>query len=258
MHELHLTNNNIFYTLIVSTNRYLDHFRILEEKVWGEIWVFNNGRLKENPHQRIKSSQHLVFHYVCDAFFRCLIDSLALISIRIKGRRALEDQGVSISKIKRRGQTRSRIKRSHLPLVLETLANFLFSISNISKLESFNSLTCLRTSNKEDQRNIWREGKGIKTFAIEGVYCWRWHCCRLNKKIPSEMGVAPCWQCLQFWSKLTCKETQPGKIGLRTETSVEVDFDKLFRGILIMAWLGHLGNKLLGLMGLQEWMDNIL
>ena len=207
MHELHLTNNNIFYTLIVSTNRYLDHFRILEEKVWGEIWVFNNGRLKENPHQRIKSSQHLVFHYVCDAFFRCLIDSLALISIRIKGRRALEDQGVSISKIKRRGQTRSRIKRSHLPLVLETLANFLFSISNISKLESFNSLTCLRTSNKEDQRNIWREGKGIKTFAIEGVYCWRWHCCRLNKKIPSEMGVAPCWQCLQLWSKLTCKET---------------------------------------------------
>ena len=49
------------------------------------------------------------------------------------------------------------------------------------------------------------------------------------------MGVAPCWQCLQFWSKLTCKETQPGKIGLRTETSVDVDFDKLFRGILIMA-----------------------
>ena len=150
MHDLHLTNNNIFYTLIVSTNRYLDHFRILEEKVWGEIWVFNNGRLKENPHQRIKSSQHLVFHYVCDAFFRCLIDSLALISIRIKGRRALEDQGVSISKIKRRGQIRWRIKRSHLPLVLETLANFLFSISNISKLESFNSLTRLRTSNKED------------------------------------------------------------------------------------------------------------
>ena len=194
------------------------HFRILEEKVWGEIWVFNNGRLKENPHQRIKSSQHLIFHYVCDAFFRCLIDSLALISIRIKGRRALEDQGVSISKIKRRGQIRSRIKKKPLPLVLETLANFLFSISNISKLESFNSLTCLRTSNKEDQRNIWREGKGIKTFAIEGVYCWRWHCCRLNKKIPSEMGVAPCWQCLQIWSKLTCRETQPGKIGLRTET----------------------------------------
>ena len=164
------------------------HFRILEEKVWGEIWVFNNGRLKENPHQRIKSSQHLIFHYVCDAFFRCLIDSLALISIRIKGRRALEDQGVSISKIKRRGQIRWRIKRSHLPLVLETLANFLFSISNISKLESFNSLTCLRTSNKEDQRNIWREGKGIKTFAIEGVYCWRWHCCRLNTKYHQRWG----------------------------------------------------------------------
>ena len=161
MHELHLTNNNIFYTLIVSTNRYLDHFRILEEKVWGEIWVFNNGRLKENPHQRIKSSQHLVFHYVCDAFFRCLIDSLALISIRIKGRRALEDQGVSISKIKRRGQTRSRIKRSHLPLVLETLANFLFSISNISKLESFNSLTWLGPrEGKENKKHIPLRGRG--------------------------------------------------------------------------------------------------
>ena len=70
--------------------------------------------------ERIKSSQHLV-----------------LISIRIKGRRALEDQGVSISKIKRRGQIRSRIKKKPLPLVLETLANFLFSISNIPKLESF-------------------------------------------------------------------------------------------------------------------------
>ena len=40
----------------------------------------------------------------------------------------------------------------------------------------------------------------------------------LTKKLPSEMGVAPCWQCLQIWSKLTCRETQPGKIGLRTET----------------------------------------
>ena len=218
MQELHLTNNNIFYTLIVSTNRYLDHFRILEEKVWGEIWVFNNGRLKENPHQRIKSSQHLIFHYVCDAFFRCLIDSLALISIRIKGRRALEDQGVSISKIKRRGQTRSRIKRSHLPLVLETLANFLFSISNISKLESFNSLTCLRTSNKEDQRNIWREGKGIKILPLRGCIVGVDIVVALTKKLPSEMGVALCWQCLQIWSKLTCRETQPGKIGLRTET----------------------------------------
>ena len=79
--------------------------------MWGENWVFNNGRLKESPHQGIKSSQHLAFHYVCDASFRCLIDPLALISIRIKGRRALEDQGVSISKIKRRGQIRSRIKR---------------------------------------------------------------------------------------------------------------------------------------------------
>ena len=40
MHELHLTNNNMFYTLIVSTNRYLDHLRLLEEKMWGENWVF--------------------------------------------------------------------------------------------------------------------------------------------------------------------------------------------------------------------------
>ena len=40
MHELHLTNNNIFYTLIVSTNRYIDHLRLLEEKMWGENWVF--------------------------------------------------------------------------------------------------------------------------------------------------------------------------------------------------------------------------
>ena len=39
------------------------------------------------------------------------IDSLALISIRIKGRRALEDQGASISKTKRRDQIRSRTKR---------------------------------------------------------------------------------------------------------------------------------------------------
>ena len=37
MHELHLTNNNMFYTLIVSTNRYLDHLRLLEEKMWGKI-----------------------------------------------------------------------------------------------------------------------------------------------------------------------------------------------------------------------------
>ena len=36
MHELHLTNN----TLIVSTNRYIDHLRLLEEKMWGENWVF--------------------------------------------------------------------------------------------------------------------------------------------------------------------------------------------------------------------------
>ena len=37
MQKLHLTNNNISYTVIVSTNRYLDHLRLLEEKMWGEI-----------------------------------------------------------------------------------------------------------------------------------------------------------------------------------------------------------------------------
>ena len=156
--------------------------------MWGENWVFNNGRLKESPHQGIKSSQHLVSHYVCDASFRCLIDSLALISIRIKGRRALEDQGVSISKIKRRGQIRSRIKRSHLPLVLETLANFLFSISNISELESFNSLTWLGPREGKGIKNIYHWGGGGVLSALTLF--------RLNEKIPSEMGVAPCWQCL--------------------------------------------------------------
>ena len=54
MHKLHLTTNNISYTVIVSTNRYLDHF-------------LNIGR------------KNLVFHYVRDAFFRCLIDFLSLI-----------------------------------------------------------------------------------------------------------------------------------------------------------------------------------
>ena len=153
MHELHLTNNNIFYTLIVSTNRYLDHFRLLEEKMWGENWVFNNGRLKESPHQRIKSSQHLVFHYVCDAFIRCLIDSLALVlrdfeflfvyysgalSIRIKRRGEPEDQGISVSKIKRYDRIRSRIKRYKIIGIGTAKIGklFLFSISNKSKLES--------------------------------------------------------------------------------------------------------------------------
>ena len=36
MHELHLTNNNMFYTLIVSTNRYLDHFSNIRRKKCGE------------------------------------------------------------------------------------------------------------------------------------------------------------------------------------------------------------------------------
>ena len=101
MHELHLTNNNIFYTLIVSTNRYIDHLRLLEEKMWGENWVF----LRE------LNSHKILFFIMFVMLFPMPIDSLALISIRIKGRRALEDQGVSISKIKRRDQIRSRIKR---------------------------------------------------------------------------------------------------------------------------------------------------
>ena len=37
MHKLHLTTNKISYTVIVSTNRYLDHLRLLEEKMWGKI-----------------------------------------------------------------------------------------------------------------------------------------------------------------------------------------------------------------------------
>ena len=158
MHELHLTNNNIFYTLIVSTNRYLDHFRLLEEKMWGENWVFDNGRLKESPHERIKSSQHLVFHYVCDAFFRCLIDSLALISLRIKGRRALEDQGVSISKIKRRDQIRSRIKRYKIIAIgTGNIGKLSIFYKQYIKIRELCPLTWLRP----------REGKGIKN-----IYPW--------------------------------------------------------------------------------------
>ena len=54
---------------------------------------------------------NILFFIMFVMLFPMPIDSLALISIRIKGRRALEDQGVSISKIKRRDQIRSRIKR---------------------------------------------------------------------------------------------------------------------------------------------------
>ena len=131
MHELHLTNNNIFYTLIVSTNRYLDHLRLLEEKMWGENWVF----LREfNFH-------NILFFIMFVMLFPMPIDSLALISIRIKGRRALEDQGASISKTKRRDQIRSRTKR------YKTIA---IGTARIGKVSTFyHSLF------------IWREGKGI-------------------------------------------------------------------------------------------------
>ena len=133
------------------------------------------------------------------------------------GRREPEDQGVSISKIKRHDEVRSRIKRYKI-IAIGTARIGKVSIFYNSLSIFYNSfwLRPSRKSNQEDQRNIWREGKGIKTF--EGVYCWRWHCCRLNKKLPSEMGVALCWQCLQIWLKLTCRETQPEKIGLRAET----------------------------------------
>ena len=131
MHELHLTNNNMFYTLIVSTNRYLwssSAFR--RENVGGKLSIL----------ERIQFSQHLVFHYVCDA----LSDAYRLLSfnsIRIKGRRALEDQGASISKTKRRDQIRSRTKR------YKTIA---IGTARIGKVSTFyNSLS------------IWREGKGI-------------------------------------------------------------------------------------------------
>ena len=36
MQKLHLTNNNISYTVIVSTNRYLDHFSNIRRKKCGE------------------------------------------------------------------------------------------------------------------------------------------------------------------------------------------------------------------------------
>ena len=131
MHELHLTNNNIFYTLIVSTNRYLDHLRLLEEKMWGENWVF----------LRDLNFHNILFFIMFVMLFPMPIDSLALISIRIKGRRALEDQGASISKTKRRDQIRSRTKR------YKTIA---IGTARIGKVSTFyNSLF------------IWREGKGI-------------------------------------------------------------------------------------------------
>ena len=105
--------------------------------------------------ERIKSSQHLVFHYVCDAFFRCLIDSLALISIRIKGRRALEDQGVSISKIKRRDQIRSRIKRYKIIAIgTGNIGKLSIFYKQYIKIRELCPLTWLRP----------REGKGIKNI----------------------------------------------------------------------------------------------
>ena len=160
MHELHLTNNNIFYTLIVSTNRYLDHFRLLEEKMWGENWVF----LKELNLHRLKfakattnSYTNLVFRCLW-CFFRCLIDSLALISIRIKGRRALEDQGVSISKIKRRDQIRSRIKRYKIIAIgTGNIGKLSIFYKQYIKIRELCPLTWLRP----------REGKGIKN-----IYHW--------------------------------------------------------------------------------------
>jgi hypothetical protein len=173
MHELHLTNNNIFYTLIVSTNRYLDHLRLLEEKMWGENWVF----LREfNFH-------NILFFIMFVMLFPMPIDSLALISIRIKGRRALEDQGASISKTKRRDQIRSRTKR------YKTIA---IGTARIGKVSTFyNSLSIFYNSLLDwDQvgkaikriRGTFEEKeKEYKTFVTEGVYCWRWHCCRLNK-----------------------------------------------------------------------------
>ena len=142
--------------------------------MWGENWVF----LREfNFH-------NILFFIMFVMLFPMPIDSLALISIRIKGRRALEDQGVSISKIKRRDQIRSRIKRYKI-IAIGTARIGKVSIFYNSPSIFYNSfwLRPSRKSNQEDQRNIWREGKGIKTFATEGVYCWRWHCCRLNKKI---------------------------------------------------------------------------
>ena len=136
------------------------------------------------------------------------------------GRREPEDQGVSISKIKRHDEVRSRIKRYKI-IAIGTARIGKVSIFYNSLSIFYNSLLDWDQVGKAIKRirgTFEEKEKEYKTFVTEGVYCWRWHCCRLNKKIPSEMGVAPCWQCLQIWSKLTCRETQPGKIGLRTET----------------------------------------
>ena len=128
MHELHLANNNMFYTLIVSTNRYLwssSAFR--RENVGGKLSIL----------ERIQFSQHLVFHYVCDA----LSDAYRLLSI---------------SKTKRRDQIRSRTKR------YKTIA---IGTARIGKVSTFyNSLSIFYNSLLD-----WDQvGKAIKR--IRGTF----------------------------------------------------------------------------------------
>ena len=118
-------------------------------------------------------------------FFRCLIDSLALISIRIKGRRALEDQGVSISKIKRRGQIRSRIKR-YKPVAIGTrnigkLSIFYKQYITIRELQLFYLIGTKRR--KRSKKHLPLRGRGSIVgvdivFALTKKYHQRWgsHC----------------------------------------------------------------------------------
>ena len=148
--------------------------------MWGENWVF----LREfNFH-------NILFFVMFVMLFSMPIDSLALISIRIKGRRALEDQGVSISKIKRRDQIRSRVKRYKI-IAIGTARIGKVSIFYNSLSIFYNSLLDWDQVGKAIKRirgTFEEKEKEYKTFATEGVYCWRWHCCRLNKKITIRDG----------------------------------------------------------------------
>ena len=142
-------------------------FRILEENMWGGNWVFNNGR------------------------------------------REPEDQGVSISKIKRHDEVRSRIKRYKI-IAIGTARIGKVSIFYNSLSIFYNSLLDWDQVGKAIKRirgTFEEKEKEYKTFVTEGVYCWRWHCCRLNKIYHQRWG-----------SHRVGNVYKPGKIGLRTET----------------------------------------
>ena len=78
MHELHWTNNNIFYTLIVSTNRYLDHLRLFRrENVGGNLtagFIYNSLKNKHKSRsEKFLFSELLLALRDCDnrAFRSC-------------------------------------------------------------------------------------------------------------------------------------------------------------------------------------------